>query len=109
MSETSKNPGMSEARAAWGGAAPSEVTSSAFAGRFGHWAFEAQKAPVKVVNAKTGNVLGYFVAAAEFAEYQRLRGMPRSVWASELSPDLLEELLKPVEPYTHELDELLRK
>ena len=32
---------------------PIEVSSSEFAGRFGHWAFEAQSAPIRVVNNKT--------------------------------------------------------
>lgn len=97
--------GVSEHRTAW--PAGREVSSSEFAGRFGHWAFEAQKAPVKVVNNKTGATLGFFVSEQEFEEYERLRGMPRSVWAWELSPDLLKELQKSVEPYTHELDKLL--
>lgn len=102
-------PGVAEQRAEWRGRGAPEVSSSEFAGRFGHWAFEAQKTPVKVVNNKTGATLGYFVSDQEFEEYKRLRGLPRSVWAWELSPDLLEELQKPLEPYSHELDDLIDK
>lgn len=107
MPAKSKPPGVSEQPATWSSRGAPEVSSSEFAGRFGHWAFEAQKKPVKVVNNKTGATLGYFVSEREFEEYQRLRGLPRSVWPWELSPDLLEELKKPLEPYPHELDELL--
>ena len=59
------------------------VSSSDFAGKFGQWSFNAQQAPVKVVNNKTGSVLGYFVSAREFEDLQRLKEMlPRSAPAS---------------------------
>jgi hypothetical protein len=83
------------------------VSSSEFAGKFGQWSFKAQSAPVEVVNNKTSVTLGFFISQQEFEEYERLRGMPRAVWAWEMSPDLLEELKKPLEPYAHELDELV--
>lgn len=108
MADKSKGKGVAEEAATWRGpGAGNKVSSSDFAGRFGHWAFAAQKAPVKVVNNKTGATLGFFISEEEFEEYQRLRGLPRSVWPWELSPDLLEELQKPLEPYAHELDELM--
>jgi hypothetical protein len=108
MSESTKGPGVSEARAAWGGASPAEVTSSAFAGRFGHWAFEAQSAPVKVVNAKTGAVMGYFVSAREFMEFARLRDrLPRAIHVSEMEPWMIEELKKPLPADYPELDHLM--
>lgn len=73
------------------------VSSSEFAGRFGHWAFEAQSRPIKVVNNKTGQVLGYFVSAREFSEFVRLRDrLPRAIPAWELDGEMLADLAKPL-------------
>lgn len=108
MSDRSKIKGVEEKAALWRGEDVHKVASSEFAGRFGHWAFEAQTAPIKVVNNKTGAVLGYFVSAREFGEFVRLRDrLPRAVWAWELDEDLLEELKKPVPNNHPELDHLM--
>lgn len=87
---------------------PVEVSSSEFAGRFGHWAFEAQAAPIKVVNNKTGQVLGYFASAREFSEFVRLRDrLPRAIYAWELDDEMLEELQKPLPENYPDLDHLM--
>jgi hypothetical protein len=84
------------------------VSSSEFAGKFGQWSFSAQQAPVKVVNNKTGSVLGYFVSAKEFEELLRAREMlPRAAPAWEISPALAAELDKPLAPLRPELDHLM--
>ena len=107
MTEESKRRGVAERPAVWRSEDVHTVSSSEFAGRFGHWAFTAQSAPVKVVNNKTGATLGYFVPAREFSEFVRLRDrLPRAVWAWELDEDLLEELKKPVPNNHPELDHL---
>lgn len=100
-------PGVSEESTPWRGPGVRAVSASEFAGRFGHWAFQAQTAPVKVVNNKTGAVLGYFVPAKEYEEFLRVRDqLPKAVWAWELSPDLAAELEKPLTPYASDLDAL---
>jgi hypothetical protein len=87
-----------------------KVSSSEFAGKFGQWSFNAQSAPVKVVNNKTGNVLGYFVSAREFEDFLRAREhLPKSVWAWELSAELVAELEKPLRRRRPELDHLLEE
>ncbi len=87
---------------------PVEVSSSEFAGRFGHWAFEAQSAPIKVVNNKTGQVLGYFASAREFSEFVRLRDrLPRALYAWELDDEMLAELQKPLPEDYPDLDHLM--
>jgi hypothetical protein len=93
--------------APWQGKVP-DVASSDFAGRFGHWAFEAQTSPVRVVNQKTGKVLGYFVSAREFSEFVRLRDrLPRALAAWELDEDTIAELKKPLPDDYPDLDYLL--
>lgn len=73
------------------------VSSSEFAGKFGHWSFAAQSAPVMVTDRKTGVVKGYFVSAEAFSEFLRVRDrLPKAVYAWELSPDLAAELEKPL-------------
>lgn len=80
------------------------VSSSEFAGKFGQWSFNAQRAPVKVVNNKTGNVLGYFVSAQEFEALMELRDLlPRAAPAWEISA----ELEKPLPRLRPELDRLM--
>jgi hypothetical protein len=89
---------------------PKVVSSSEFAGKFGHWSFEAQTVPVKVVNNKTGNVLGYFVSAREFSEFVRLRDrLPRAIPAWEMDEELLAELSKPLPPDYPDLDCLMEE
>ncbi len=74
-----------------------KVSSSEFAGKFGHWSFAAQSAPVMVTDRKTGVVKGYFISADEFTEYMRVRGrLPKAVFAWEMSSDLAAELEKPL-------------
>ena len=100
--------GVSERRSAWKGPDVPEVSSSDFAGRFGHWAFEAQRSPVKVVNNKTGATLGYFVAAGDFSEFVRLRDrLPRAIPAWQMDEDLIAELEKPLPADYPDLDHLL--
>lgn len=85
-----------------------EVSSSEFAGRFGHWAFEAQTNPIKVVNNKTGQVLGYFASAREFSEFARLRNrLPRALYAWELDEEMIAELEKPLPADYPDLDYLM--
>jgi hypothetical protein len=85
-----------------------QVSSSEFAGKFGKWSFNAQSAPVKVVNNKTGAVLGYFVSAREFAEFLRLRDrLPRAIHASEFDQELLAELQKPLPDDYPDLEHLM--
>ena len=82
-----------------------DATSTEFAGRFGQWSFSAQSAPVKVTNRKTGMVLGYFVSAAEFDAYLRVRdSMPKAGYAWEMPDDLAAELNKPLARRRPELD-----
>ena len=100
-------PGVAEQAAPWRGKLP-DVSSSDFAGRFGHWAFEAQAVPVRVVNQKTGKVLGYFVSAREFSEFVRLRDrLPRALAAWELDEETIDELKKPLPDDYPDLDHLL--
>lgn len=74
-----------------------KVSSSEFAGKFGHWSFAAQSAPVMVTDQKTGVVKGYFVSAQEFSEFLRLRDrLPRAGLIWEMSPDMAAELEKPL-------------
>lgn len=87
---------------------PIEVSSSEFAGRFGHWAFEAQSAPIRVVNNKTGAVMGCFVSAREFDDLMQARDLvPRAGPAWEISPGLAAELDKPLPNLRPELDHLM--
>lgn len=108
MSDESKRKGVGERPALWRKDDVHTVSSSEFAGRFGHWAFEAQAAPVKVVNNKTGATLGYFVPAREFSEFVRLRDrLPRALWAWELDEEMVAELKKPLPDDYPDLDYLL--
>lgn len=109
MSDKFKGKGVAETTTPWRGSAEVRaVSSSEFAGRFGHWAFESQAAPVKVVNNKTGATLGYFVSAREFSEFVRLRDyLPRAVPAWEMSEDLVREMEKPLPEDYPDLDHLL--
>jgi hypothetical protein len=73
------------------------VSSSEFAGKFGHWSFAAQSAPVMVTDRKTGVVKGYFVSAQEFAQFLRLRArLPKSGFIWDVSADMAAELEKPL-------------
>jgi hypothetical protein len=73
------------------------VSSTEFAGKFGHWSFAAQSAPVKVTDRKTGVVRGYFVSAQEFGEFMRLRDrLPKAGFVWDLAPDMAAELEKPL-------------
>ena len=86
-----------------------KVSSSEFAGRFGQWAFNAQQAPVKVVNNKTGNAVGYFISAREFDEFIRLREhLPRSLHAWELDDEMISELQKPLPADYPNLEHLMK-
>ena len=85
-----------------------KVSSSEFAGRFGQWSFTAQSSPVMVTNQKTGMVLGYFVSAADFDEYIKLRDrLPKSGYAWEMPSDLAAELDNPTPRLRPELDALM--
>lgn len=87
-----------------------EVSSSKFAGKFGKWAFEAQQSPIKIVNNKTGAVMGYFVSAREFGEFVRLRDrLPRAIPAWEMDDELVAELQKPLDERYPELDHLMEE
>ena len=84
------------------------ASSSEFASRFGKWSFSAQSAPVMVTNRKTGIVLGYFVSAAEFEHYLKVRDfLPRSAFAWEMPDDLAAELEMPAGRRRPELDALM--
>ena len=108
MSDEYRHKGVAERPAVWRKEDVHTVSSSEFAGRFGHWAFEAQSAPVKVVNNKTGATLGYFVPAREFSEFVRLRDrLPRAMPVWELDEEMVEELKKPLPPDYPDLDYLL--
>ena len=73
------------------------VSSSEFAGKFGHWSVAAQSAPVMVTDQKTGVVKGYFVSAQEFSEYLRLRDrLPKAGFVWDMSADMAAELEKPL-------------
>ncbi len=73
------------------------VSSSEFAGKFGHWSFAAQSAPVMVTDRKTGAVKGYFVSAHEFDEFLRLRDrLPKVGYVWDMSADMAAELEKPL-------------
>ncbi len=86
------------------------VSSSEFAGKFGQWSFSAQRSPVKVVNNKTGNVLGYFVSESEFEELQRARALAaRSGPAWDVSEAIAVELDKPLPRLRPELDHLMEE
>lgn len=83
------------------------ASSTEFAGRFGQWSFSAQSAPVMVTNNKTGVVLGYFVSAAEFEDYLRLRDLlPKAGYLWEMPDDLAAELKKPIKRRRPKLDAL---
>ena len=85
-----------------------KVSSTEFAGRFGQWSFTAQSAPVMVTNQKTGMVLGYFVSAAEFEGYLKVRELlPKAGYAWEMPDELAAELKKPLRRRRPELDALM--
>jgi hypothetical protein len=85
-----------------------KVSSTEFAGRFGQWSFMAQSAPVMVTNQKTGVVLGYFVSAAEFEKYLKVRDLlPTAAYAWEMPVDLAAELHKPLARRRPDLDALM--
>jgi hypothetical protein len=108
MSRKKVEKGVREQSAVWRDERVRTVSSSEFAGRFGHWSFEAQSAPVKVVNNKTGAVLGYFVSAREFSEFVRLRDrLPRALAAWELDEETIAELKKPLPDDYPDLDYLM--
>ena len=72
-----------------------KVSSSEFAGKFGHWAFAAQSAPVMVTDRKTGVAMGYFVSAKEFSAYLKLRDrLPKSGFIWDMSADMAAGLEK---------------
>ena len=74
-----------------------KVSSSEFAGKFGHWSFAAQTAPVMVTDRKTGAVKGYFVSAHEFGDFLRLRDrLPKTGFVWDMSADMAAELEKPL-------------
>lgn len=74
-----------------------KVSSTEFAGKFGHWSFAAQSTPVMVTDRKTGVVKGYFVSAREFDEFMRLRNrMPKAGFIWDAAPDMAAELEKPL-------------
>ena len=109
MADKPTDKGVAETAAPWRGAAEIRVVSSSeFTGRFGHWAFEAQTAPVRVVNNKTSATLDYFVSAREFSEFIRLRDrLPRAMPAWEMSEELIRELEKPLPEDYPDLNHLL--
>ncbi len=73
------------------------VSSSEFAGKFGHWSFAAQSAPVMVTDKKTGVVKGYFISAHEFGEFLRLRDrLPKAGFVWDMDADMAAELEKPL-------------
>ena len=73
------------------------VSSSEFAGKFGHWSFAAQTGPVMVTDQKTGVVKGYFLSAREYLGLMRLRDqMPKAGFAWEMSEDMAAEIAKPL-------------
>ncbi|MEQ1864597.1 MAG: hypothetical protein ABL996_08070 [Micropepsaceae bacterium] len=74
-----------------------KVSSSDFAGKFGHWSFAAQSAPVMVTDRKTGVVKGYFVSAQIFSEFLHLREQaPKAGFVWDMSSDMAAELEKPL-------------
>lgn len=74
-----------------------KVSSSEFAGKFGHWSFAAQSAPVMVTDRKTGVVKGYFVSAQEFSEFLKLRDrLPKTGYIWDMSAEMAAELEKPL-------------
>ncbi|MBP6013116.1 MAG: hypothetical protein KBA31_12890 [Alphaproteobacteria bacterium] len=73
------------------------VSSSEFAGKFGHWSFAAQAAPVMVTDQKTGVVKGYFVSAHEFSAYMKLRDqLPKTGFVWDMDANMAAELEKPL-------------
>ena len=85
-----------------------KASSTEFAGRFGQWSFSAQSAPVMVTNRKTGVVLGYFVSAAEFDDYLKVRAqLPKAAHVWEMPNDLAAELKKPLARRRPQLDALM--
>ena len=86
-----------------------KVSSTDFAGKFGQWSFTAQEAPVKVVNNKTGQAVGYFVSAREFDEFLRLREhLPRALYAWELDDEMTAVLRKPLSKKYPDLEHLMK-
>lgn len=84
------------------------VSSTEFAGRFGQWSFAAQSEPVMVTNQKTGVVLGYFVSAAEFASYLKVRDrLPKVGYAWEMDANLSAALDKKLPQRRPKLDKLM--
>lgn len=108
MADKPEGKGVRERHELWRSQDVHTVSSSDFASRFGHWAFEAQSGPVKVMNNKTGAVLGYFVSAREFGEFVRLRDrLPRALPAWEMDAEMIAELEKPLEERHPEFDHLM--
>lgn len=87
-----------------------QVSSTEFAAKFGRWSFDVQHAPVRVVNNKTGNAVGYFVSAREFEEFVRLREhLPRALFAWELDDEMAAELQKPLPDDYPDLEYLMKE
>jgi hypothetical protein len=65
---------------------------------------------IMVTNQKTGMVLGYFVSAAEFDEYLKVRDLlPKAGFAWEMPVDLAAELEKSLARRRPELDALMEE
>lgn len=84
-----------------------EVTATEFARNFGRYKEAAQREPVAITSH--GRTSGYFVAAAEFEEYQRLKARARRAYhISELPPEIVEAIAATrMDPAHEHLNDLL--
>ena len=68
-----------------------QISASDFARNFGQYREEVQREPVAVTSH--GRTSGYFVSAAAFEEYQKLKAMARQAYrVSELPKSFIDSL-----------------
>jgi hypothetical protein len=68
------------------------VPASEFARNFGRYRVEAQRKAVPV--SSHGRIAGYFVAADDFEEYERMKAQRRSFATADLDKDAVQEIAK---------------
>lgn len=86
-----------------------QVTATEFAKNFGRYKEAAQREPVAITSH--GRTSGFFVAAQEYAELQRLRALERRAYRiADLPVDLAEAIESAqMRPEHNHLNDLLHK
>jgi hypothetical protein len=66
------------------------VPASEFTRNFGRYRMQAQRAPIAV--SSHGSITGYFIAPAEYEEFQRYKQRRRSFSTAELSDEKIRKI-----------------